>query len=184
MRTLLTLVSQLVILGAGCAAQSPSKNGGGSGKADGADSIPDQVKGLEDQFPLGLNNTTTVQSTDPLTMVQQYVAAVYPDYVATFQFQTNGMFTSDTAVAGTVTADAARAEVHSWLTTEAQTEGVDVAVELKKADDRLDAILEAGGSFGFDGYGENGCAAPTETLLVLDPAGPTVTNIDLNPCME
>jgi hypothetical protein len=184
MRTLVSaLVAPLVILAVGCAGPSSGKHGGG-GKADGTDSIPDQVQALQDQFPLGLNQTLTVRSTDPLTMVKQYVAAQYPDDVATFQFQTDGMFTNDTAIAGTVTADVARAEVHSWLTTEAQSEGLDVDTELKKADDALDAILKAGGSFGFDGFGQNACAAPTETLLVLDPSVPTVSTVDLNPCME
>ena len=38
--------------------------------------------------------------------------------------------------------------------------------------------------FGFDGFQQNGCAAPTPYLLVLDQNSKTVYGINLFPCEE
>ena len=48
----------------------------------------------------------------------------------------------------------------------------------------FDALVLRGAVFGFDGWEQNGCAAPTYLLLVLDTATPFVYAIDLNPCDE
>jgi hypothetical protein len=179
-----TTLPLLLVLAAGCAAQSDT-HGHSGGKADGTDSIPDQVQALKDEFPNDrVFAPVMVRSTDPLSMIKEYVYALYTDDAPSFTFVTNGTFDDDTATAGTVTADAARDQVHMWLAAQVQNNGWDMATEFKKADDIMDAILAAGGSFGFDGYGQNGCAVPTITLLVMDPAAPSVSAVDLNPCME
>jgi len=49
---------------------------------------------------------------------------------------------------------------------------------------KLDALHDAGAAFAFDGFGQNGCAAPTSYLIVLDVKGKAGYGVDLNPCSE
>ena len=68
-----------------------------------------------------------------------------------------------------------------WFASE---EGVTTAgtARLGKAKTQLEAIATAGGTFGFSGFAQNGCATPTSLLLVIDPKTSTVYGVYLNPC--
>lgn len=48
----------------------------------------------------------------------------------------------------------------------------------------FERLVQAQAQFGFDGFQQNGCAAPTPYLLVLDVEGKLVFGIDLNPCYQ
>lgn len=58
------------------------------------------------------------------------------------------------------------------------------------AAERISAVLEclqqlaAKVRFGYDAMAQNGCAAPTTHLLVIDPERETVAGVDLFPCRE
>lgn len=55
-------------------------------------------------------------------------------------------------------------------------------VELVRA--RLTKLAALGVTFGADGFAQNGCAAATALLVVVDPVARTVDGIDLTPCDE
>jgi hypothetical protein len=45
-------------------------------------------------------------------------------------------------------------------------------------------LKKKGAVFGFDGFWQSACAAPTPMLLIMDKKNRFVYGIDLNPCME
>ena len=90
-------------------------------------------------------------------MVKEYIAAV-SDEPARYELVTDGELTQDERIAGTVSAATARAAVVDALTDDDGDVGRGRAV--------IDALIAAGAVFGFDGFEENGCAAPTSFLLV------------------
>jgi hypothetical protein len=120
-------------------------------------------------------------------MVKQYIAKKYEGDDTGFTFVTDGDMTSDEQVAGTVKASAAHDAVVEafdyWLAD--SLENPEEAPALReKAIKLIDGLADAGAAFGFDGWEQNGCAAPTSFLLVLDTKSKMVYGVDLNPCIE
>lgn len=144
----------------------------------------------EDVLPgPGRDDDYHVTGATPLDMVKSYVAAKYaddPDLRDGYTYQENAAALSeDEQVAGTLTNEVAIAQaldsVKGWYSDEDDAASKAHLAKVKAA---LDAIVKAGGTFGFDGFEQNGCAAPTAFLLVLDAKSQMVYGVDLNPCQE
>jgi len=145
-------------------------------------SIADAVGELEKIFADGRDGETTVTSTTPLEMIKEYIAAEYEDLADGFEYSENAPgLETDTETAGTITTKVASGEVDGALVNISDDSWAGSHVDAQNA---IDAIAKAGGTFGFDGFNQNGCAAPTPMLLVLDPKTKTVYSIDLSPCEE
>lgn len=129
--------------------------------------------------PYARNDKQHVKSGAPLDMVKGYIKAKYKDdeYVGNqYKYVRNAKnFTVEETVAGTISLKTAKTGLSSENWSKRQ---IDYYQSL------LEEISEAGGSFGFDGYEQHGCAAPTTFLLIIDPDGQTVYGVDLEPCSE
>lgn len=125
------------------------------------------------------NDQYKVKPGSALTMVKGYIAAKYKDDTdlseAYDYVENSKTLAIDTQIAGTVSLQTAIANFGGEGWTAKQT---------KYAESLLREIAAAGGSFGFDGFEQNACAAPTPFLLVIDPKGGQVFGIDLSPCQE
>lgn len=123
------------------------------------------------------------QAGDPMSLVRAYLARKHAgddEILAGYTYEPKlRAMAGDERVAGLfaspdVAIPAAVSAVASWA---------DPALaELVRA--RLAKLAALGVTFGADGFAQNGCAAPTPLLLVVDPAGRTVDGIDLMPCDE
>lgn len=121
-----------------------------------------------------------------LDAVKAYIKAKYEDdrdIGGDYKFVENGdELVEDEEIAGTF-----KTETAFQLVDEAIADYYDD----KSSEDRrakvrelLETIAKQGGTFGFDGFEQSGCAAPTPWLLVIDKNHKTVYGIDLNPCSE
>lgn len=196
-------ISALLVALAGCA--SPSGGSATSSAADttsnGGDdvtatpsvmSIPDAVAALESAEILpgpGHNDEVAASGATPLDAIKAYVDYEYdsdPEDGTDFKFVSDADgFDIDDEVAGTFTLDVAIKEVLAAIDGNDQTHDENITVN--RGDEvtaLMKSIAAAGGTFGFDGFGQNGCAAPTAMLLVVDPTDKTVYAVDLNPCSE
>lgn len=193
-------ISALLVVLAGCA----GSNGASSSSA--ADttgstldptptvvmSIPDAVSALESAEILpgpGHDDAVAASGATPLDAIKAYVDHEHgsdPVKGSAFELVENAdAFAFDAPVAGTFTTDVAIREVLAAIDGNDKTHDENVSVN--RGDEVrgiMESIAAAGGSFGFDGDGQNGCAAPTAMLLVIDPADATVYAVDLNPCSE
>lgn len=153
--------------------------------------IADAVAELESEAVLpgpGRNDDYAVTGSTPMEMVKSYIKAKYADdeeLGAGYRYQDNGTnLLADEQVAGTLSSDVAlRASldtVGTWY------ENMETNVGEQKAKVRaiFDKLSAAGATFGFDGFEQNACAAPTSFLLVIDAANKHVYGVDLNPCEE
>jgi hypothetical protein len=155
-------------------------------------SIDATVADLEEIFsPYGHHDDYKVTSVVPLDMVKQYIAAKYgedPELGSEYKFVSNAKsFEMDTQIAGTVSASVAKAEVlgaiDGWMSDWLEDDAKAAALRAK-AVKLMDTLIASGAAFGFDGFEQNGCAAPTTFMLVLDPKTHHVYGVDLNPCSE
>ena len=151
--------------------------------------IASGVDALEEIFSPGARNDSFgVSSSTPITMVHQYIEKKYEADAAGYKFVSDAdSLTSDEQVAGTLKSAAAHDAVldafDGWMAD--SLENPEEAPALRqKAEKLIDGLIDAGAAFGFDGFEQNGCAAPTAFLLVLDPKEKTVYGVDLNPCIE
>src|SRR5262249_53302007 len=94
----------------------------------------------------------------------------------TYRLNSSG-FEQDTKAAGTVSNEVA------WRTIAADSKALSAA-DKAKAKRAFDALSEMGAVFGYDGFQESGCAAPTDYMLVIDVSGKKVYTIELTPCDE
>lgn len=126
------------------------------------------------------NDSYRVTSTNPLSMVKQYIFAKNAgdkELAQGYRWVSNSSkLTSDEQVAGTLLYRSAKSEF----------KGIEGLSEKQAtfAQELITEIHNLGGSFGFDGFEQNGCAAPTFFLLILDVEGKKVYGIDLSPCTE
>lgn len=151
--------------------------------------IADEMASL---YPAGRHEFANVEPGKPIDMIRAYVADVHedPDYF-TFVEDHKGRLPADEASAGTVSAADARIEAIKDLEMnygyaieygEKTQEELDVArAKLTALFDELDKAGQ-GVAFGYDGFWQNSCAAPTTMLLVLDMTAGRVNAIDLTPC--
>jgi len=188
------------------AASSCCNNGCASAQAGGDDvnalaacggtSIPvsDAVGTLEGVFDGGMHDDAKVSSTEPLEMIKEYLADPdqYGADASEFEIIENAtQWETDVQKAGTISKEMAIDAVHEaidgwmldWLNGEDGAEDK-VARWHGEAKTALDALIEQGVVFGFDGFAQMGCAAPTTKLLVIDPKSKMVFGIDMNPCSE
>ncbi|HZO14263.1 MAG TPA: hypothetical protein VFB62_13420 [Polyangiaceae bacterium] len=154
-------------------------------------SISEGVAALNELFPDGRGDSQNVTATVPLEMIKEYLIKHHEDeeVVAGYTLvEDSEAMLVDEHVAGTLKPEAARARVSGMIewVYEHVLEGDAEAMAQKRAEAEavVDDLIEAGAIFGFDGYDQNGCAAPTPMLLVLDREHGAVDAIDLAPCME
>jgi hypothetical protein len=116
------------------------------------------------------NNVLTVESTDPLQMLQDYIATknqYSPEVLAKYVYLvSSGQIFEDTAIAGLISSGVA----------------FDAVRGNARAETLVRTLSAEGAIFAFDGFEQNGCASPTPYLLVIDVQAQKVYGIDLNPC--
>jgi hypothetical protein len=128
----------------------------------------------------------SVESTHPIEdALKGYVKAKYskddPDALKNYKYKTNSnTFETDTQEAGTVSNSTAWSVIENDI--DQWEDGVNPAKAKAKA--AFDDLVQQGAVFGYDGFEESGCAAPTDFLLVIDPKGKKVYTIELTPCDE
>ena len=160
----------------------------------GPDAIGEAVSDLTSDAVLpgpGRHDDQRVSGGTPLALVKSYIKAKYaddPEMAEGYELRSEApAMLADEQVAGTLTKAVALRDsletVGLWYQDWEET-----AAAKKARLDRVKAAIEkaaaAGAVFGFDGYEQNGCAAPTSYLLVLDPKNQRGYGIDLNPCEE
>lgn len=118
-------------------------------------------------FPNGMHTELDAQARQPLAMVEAFVMdAHHANIVRDYEWLEDAIeLRSDELTAGTLLPEAVPGLVPGAAASAVATR-----------------LVAAGARFGFDGLWQNGCAAPTELLLVLDTASGTVYGIDLHPC--
>jgi len=139
----------------------------------------------------GRNQDFNIQPGRPIDMVRRFISAANgddPESVESYSFEDPGQhLLADAQVAGTLAADVAIREavesVTSWYGAIEDDPAVTKA-RVARVKGLLDTIAASGASFGFDGFQQNGCAAPTTFLLVLDANRGRVYGVDMNPCAE
>lgn len=160
-------------------------------------SISSSVEALRTIFPQGRNRDVGVMSSDPVVMVREYVELVHGD-VHTFDFvEDSRRFASDERIAGTMPAETVEERVRRnieelrRLEEDERNRPVEPSPDVDRSVSRLqetavgllDTLAASGAAFGFDGFAQSSCAAPTEMLLVLDEADQMVYSVDLWPCL-
>lgn len=139
--------------------------------------VPELAARLAALFPDGRHETWELPPASPLELIKEYVrdhidAGWVDDY--TFVEEADGLEV-DEMIAGTLAGGVPEAEVAAALAGD-EPERAALAI--------LAEMRAAGGTFGFDGFWQNACAAPTPFLLVMDTRRGFVEGIDLNPCVE
>jgi hypothetical protein len=139
-------------------------------------------------FNVGPQNGGTtyhVASTDPIeAALKDYVKQANkddPDSVSGFSYHLNASgIETDTQAVGTISNADAWSTIRHDLSDYLQGSAAGKA----KAKKAFDALTSQGVVFGYDGWQESGCAAPTDFLLLIDPHGKTVFTLELTPCDE
>lgn len=176
--------STLVKIGNASIVQAPAK-------PTGDPTIAAAVAELEGEAVLagpGRNDDFQVVGTSSLDLVKSYIKAKWdddPDMVSSYTYQANApSLVEDEPVAGTMTKDVAVEEAVAAVTHWYDVRDPAADGRIAKVRSLLEAMDHGGASFGFDGFAQNGCAAPTAFLLVIDPKAKVVYGVDLNPCEE
>ena len=122
-----------------------------------------------------------LKTTDEITLLKHYLDSKYkndPDLRSLFlTIKDSKKWTFDNFIAGT------------WPQKDVFTRVQEVLPEKQKNRDEIlnlfTKLLENPNlQFGYDGFEQNGCAAPTAFLLILDNLRGRVDGIDLIPCQE
>lgn len=122
----------------------------------------------------------------PMDLVKAYIKKKYqemsaPELGDSYKYiQDSRTLPVDQDVAGVLKADEAKKIVLdsiSYIRADDPT-GYD------KISGLMDELIKAGAAFGFDGFEQNACAAPSPFLLIIDQKGQQVIGIDLTPCEE
>jgi hypothetical protein len=152
--------------------------------------LADVIAELESQDILtgpGRHDDFDVTGDSPLALVKSYIDKKYaddPELRDGYTFEENAAdFAMDEQRAGTFAKDVAMA--NALATIDAWFDGEDEHdAHMTRVRAVLDKLAATGASFGFDGFEQNACAAPTAFLLVVDSAAKRVHGVDLNPCEE
>jgi hypothetical protein len=126
------------------------------------------------------------QSADPIDLVKMFIKhnnSDDPDALKGYKFDTALKdFPSDQQIAGTFGAASVPGMINeAGRQVESTFQDADAG---KKVKQHLQTLQGLGVLFGSDGFQQNGCAAPTIYLLVIDTAGKTVDGVELTPCEE
>lgn len=160
----------------------------------GPDAIGEAVSELmsDDVLPgPGRHDDQRVTGGTPLALVKSFIKEKYagdPEMAEGYEFRSEASgILADEQVAGTLTKAVALRDALDTVGLWYQDWEETPAAKQKRLD-RVKASIEkaaaAGAVFGFDGYEQNACAAPTSYLLVIDPRNQRGYGIDLNPCEE
>jgi hypothetical protein len=161
-----------------------------SSQTNRAKAISREVFAMKDDLTSGehtFTRGTAKQSADPIELVKMYIKHSESDDPTAldgykFNASMKAGFPSDQQVAGVFAQSAIPAMID-----EATKDVEDTFQDGKASKDvkkHLQNLVNLGVLFGTDGFQQNGCAAPTIYLLVIDTAGKTVDGIDLTPCDE
>lgn len=130
-------------------------------------------------FPRGNHTSVHVDAQDnDLELVKEYIMnALGGDTKEIFRFveNWNKPLVVDTPIAGTLTTERASTEI---------MESKVGTLKEAKVNSLVKKLIQAGAKFGFDGFEQNGCAAPTPFILIIDAESEMVYGVDLNPCSE
>ena len=137
---------------------------------------------IKNKIPSLRHETRQLQkTTDEMNLLKQYLDSKYkndPDLRSYFlTLKDSKKWTFDNFIAGT------------WPQKDVLTRIAEVLPENQKNRDEIlklfSKLLENSNlRFGYDGFEQNGCAAPTAFLLILDTLEGRVDGIDLIPCQE
>ena len=146
----------------------------------------DLVQSIEAVLERGRHDMQIVQAGSGDSMVRAYIEHKYQDdrnVFKNYRFVSNANDTVvDQEVAGTLDRARVLPIVEDSLSRWSQATGSDLS---SKSLPMFSSLLKMKNlEFGFDGFEQNGCAAPTEFLLILDKSTGEVDGIDLNPCEE
>jgi hypothetical protein len=160
-----------------------------SSQANRAKAISREVFAMKDALTSGMHDFARgkpKQSAEPMELVKMFIKhseSDDPEALKGYKFETalKG-FPSDEQKAGTF----APASVNGMISDAAKTveDTFQDGDTSKKVKQHLQTLQGLGVIFGSDGFQQNGCAAPTTYLLVIDTADKTVDGIDLAPCDE
>jgi hypothetical protein len=154
-----------------------------SSQANRAKAISREAFAIKDILTSGRHDFARAKATasgDPMDLVKlsiKHRSEDDPDALKGYKFESSmSRYPQDEQVAGLFSSPAV---------------AVDQAVAMFKDDPsqkdlkgHLETLKDLGVVFGTDGFEQNGCAAPTPYLLVIDTVGKTVDGIDLGPCEE
>lgn len=157
---------------------------------DNTSTIHDLADKLAEMFYHGRHTYVVTESDNPREMVREYLLITYEydeEEVKAYEFiwwstevyadeRIAGFLTFDTAIQavteGTLYLDGYENNWHN---------------RNRKRRRRAQAIMKRlrtkGVFFGFDGFWQNACAAPTPMVLIIDKKDRFVYGIDLNPCL-
>jgi hypothetical protein len=134
---------------------------------------------------LGPFSTT---SSEPVKMLEDFLAEAHPDEdPSEFEILPEAeSFETDVQKLGLVSYEVAKAQVEGSIEYyfENWEDVTDVAKRVETAGTLMKSLRDGGAKFGFYGWDQHGCAAPTNVLLVLSPANKKVWAVELEPCSE
>jgi hypothetical protein len=129
----------------------------------------------------GRHDFYKIESSTPLDMVRAYIVKKYEgdeDLSAQYVFKDEARdLEEDVEVAGVLDREVALKVIDANLSDESPLRS-----KILENFDRLAAM--EGVRLGFDAFAQNGCAAPTPFVLVIDTRGGEIDGIDLYPCAE
>lgn len=158
-------------------------------RSDPDQSIPSAVGALRAIFSPGRNRDVRVDASEPMAMVRQYVEIMYEDAHGFVFVENSHQFVADERTAGTMQAAAVVERLYRNLESlrRSSTPSVASASTPDVLEDETSGLVEtlaaSGAVFGFDGFNQSFCAAPTEMLLVLDRTQQMVHTVDIWPCL-
>lgn len=149
-------------------------------------SLSSDARALEKLFGSMRGDSYSVHKGSALSMVKEYIRKKYKgdkESYEAYKFLQNapGMQT-DEQVAGTLTHQTAVSNVIDTIRYNYPKELVEKQVG--KARHLMESLIEEGAEFGFDGFEQNGCAAPSPFLLVIEKEKGRVSGFELEPCQE
>lgn len=144
------------------------------------------LKVAVDPLSLGRHRTVNVDSNEVEKMLKDYVEIQHECSSDEFSYLFNQTeMTADEKTAGTMLKSKVFGAVNKYLISwYSEDEEINLPEMLNKTNISLRNLIKMGAEFGFDGYWQNGCAAPTYYLLIIDKNRQMVEGIDLNPCEE
>lgn len=135
----------------------------------------------------------TVRSSRVRQMLVDYVYALYPDDLETIQsmhyvFNASELNTDTNEVGLFKNPKIAYNEIlrqyKGYADDSTGEEKAKFIAAMKVLPDQIQRLVQLGVTFGYDAWQQNGCAAPTPYLLILDPKTKTVYGMNLYPCQE
>jgi hypothetical protein len=164
----------------GTAAESPGELVGQLAKLWDTEEVEAPVRVDPGPFP--------TSSSDPMEMLEDFLAEAHPDEdPSEFEFLPDAEeFETDVQKLGLVSSELARGQVQGSIEFyfENWDEVDDVSKRVDAAGKLMDSLRDGGAKFGFYGWDQHGCAAPTNVLLVLSPEDKKVWAVELDPCSE